>query len=168
LLPSRKDEVSACDGNSSVEDLRRSLAEVRKRNAELQKRLDARPIVYQFAPGDGADCTDLGAEELGGGDDLEDSAVDEAGGNPGPGGPPAAAAGAGWRRLGRRAARRVVRGARLLRRQRHVRSSEQWLRRITHRILQDPLLLWFFYLHLLVLWFVEIRRHTLARPASCS
>uniref|UniRef100_A0A7S1LCE8 Uncharacterized protein n=1 Tax=Alexandrium catenella TaxID=2925 RepID=A0A7S1LCE8_ALECA len=162
LLPPRTPLGGDENGGSSVEELRRALAEIRARNSELQKRLDARPIVYQFAPGDGADCTDLSMEDLGRGD-IEDSTADEAGGAAGPNG--SSSSGAGLQRWARRASRHAVRGAKRLRRQRHVRCVEQWLRRATLRLLQEPLLLWLFYVHVVILWVAELRHQASPRPA---
>jgi len=108
-------------------------------NAALARKLEGRPIVYQFGAGDSA-------EEAEGDGPYADEAAGEGTAAQGQAGVAARC-------------RQALRGARRLRKQKHVHRFEQGLRRLTRELLRRPLLLWLFYAQLIGLWIVEIQRH---------
>jgi len=161
------------------------VAELEASNAALLRQLNSRPIVFQFAPNpeddEDADLDEPPAEDE---DPLAPdperppaassmpprtplgspprglSGSSGSGGPVGGGQPHAVGGGAGggvavvfgsvvW--LRRRCWRTFV----ACRKQRATQSLERQLRTFTRRMLQSPVLLWLFYVHVLVLWFLE-------------
>jgi len=75
-------------------------------------------------------------------------------------------AAAGARRAIRRCPRRTMRCLAACRRQHFVGLAEKQLRSFTRQMLQRPLLLWLFYIHVAVIWTVEIYRQAVNRSIS--
>mmetsp|Transcript_10034 Transcript_10034/g.23622 ORF Transcript_10034/g.23622 Transcript_10034/m.23622 type:complete len:255 (+) Transcript_10034:1-765(+) len=137
------------EAESRLVELEQQLRELQVENSALSRQLSARPIVYQFAP------LPEDAEQVQAGPSEED----DRGGEPQSGGTLLLAwAAAIWCR------RRAAQGLTFCRRQRLAQWWEQSLRSFTRSLLQRPLLLWLFYTHVLVLWFLEFWRQAMSAP----
>mmetsp|Transcript_35410 Transcript_35410/g.90221 ORF Transcript_35410/g.90221 Transcript_35410/m.90221 type:complete len:458 (+) Transcript_35410:2-1375(+) len=149
------------------------LAELEEQNDALKRQLNARPIVFQFAPSpDEDDIDDAALDE----EEEEDDAAEEA-----PPAPLPLQGAMNGAEVPRRASnammrtdtgggiryaamaygacvwckRRTKRGFTFFRKLRQAQSLERTLRGFTRKLLQSPVLLWLFYVHVLVLWCIE-------------
>lgn len=141
-------------GGQRVKELQSRVAELEVQNLALNRRLDARPIVYQFSPlGDEGEEEEADASV----EVVEDGGVAASGSD-----------GVGWQTRARNSVswckRQLGRGFRACRRQPCTKSVERPLKTFTKILLRRPLLLWLFYAHLLMLYVVEIWRQSLSRP----
>ncbi|CAE7756362.1 unnamed protein product, partial [Symbiodinium pilosum] len=113
-------------------------------NMALKRALNQRPIVYQFAPPDaGIDSPDEEAADAVG-------QVEELGS--------AQSITFVGRHVALSCARRCVVVCTQCRKQRWIWGLEHQLRWFTRRVLERPLLMWAFYLHVVVLWCLEAWR----------
>lgn len=143
--------LEADDDTRRVAKLQARLGELEAKNAALQRSLSQRPIVYQFAPVDAG--LDLPEEEP---DDEEAQASASTAST-------ACSLMQGGCRL---AMRRCWRLWTLCRKLKCISAAEKQLRWFTRRLLEKPFLLWVFYLHVAMLWFIEIWRQALAKPLA--
>merc|ERR1711920_754511 len=139
LLP-----AAAVPKKSKSKDPKSRVAELEAQIAELKKKLDARPIVFQFAGADGADGAMTEVE-----DDMTEAEDAEAGGSN--------ASGCSYKT--KRCCRRSCRCINRCRKLRCIRCVEQRLRLFLQILSQRPLLMWLFYLQLIICWSLEISRH---------
>merc|ERR1712039_399432 len=107
---------------------------------ELKKKLDARPIVFQFAGADGGDGAMTEVE-----DDMTEAEDAEAGGS----------TASGCCYMTKRCCRRSCRCINRCRKLRCIRFCEQRLRFFLQILLQRPLLMWLFYVQLIICWSLE-------------
>eukprot|EP00435_Cladocopium_sp_Y103_P045213 s1341_g12.t3 len=143
--------LEADDDTRRVAKLQARLGELEAKNAALQRSLSQRPIVYQFAPVDAG--LDLPEEEP---DDEEAQAS-------------ASTASTAYSLMQggcRLAMRRCWRLWTLCRKLKCISAAENQLRWFTRRLLEKPFLLWVFYVHVAMLWFIEIWRQALAKPLA--
>jgi len=131
------------------------VSELEAENAGLKKQLSSRPIVFQFDPllNDGYGGAPEDAP------DEEDPKAEEAGDS--------GAGGLSCRMFVYLALvvcrRRTYRAYASCRRQRTTKTMERSLRQFTRSMLKNPLLLWLFYVHVLVLWIVEFWRQAVSQ-----
>ncbi|CAE8713351.1 unnamed protein product, partial [Polarella glacialis] len=143
--------------------LQDKLEDLEAQNAALKRRLDSRPIVYQFAEPDAGvedpEAGSLGAEDEDGDFDFNHPPEEAVSGR-------LALRGAALscRRATRNVARSMVKCAVKCRRQPLVWSLDQQLRWLTRLLLKRPLLMWLFYVQLLALWFTEAYRQAASAP----
>eukprot|EP00439_Symbiodinium_sp_Y106_P029263 s2446_g3.t1 len=131
--------------------LQARLGELEAQNAALKRSLNQRPIVYQFAPPDaGIDSPDEQGED----DTLPEAEVVST----------SQSLSAHGQRFAQSLARRCLWFWQHCRKRRWTRGLEQQLRWLTRRILERPFLMWVFYLHVLVLWCLEVWHQALAKP----
>lgn len=146
--------LEADDDTRRVAKLQARLGELEAKNAALQRSLSQRPIVYQFAPVDAG--LDLPEEP----DDEEAQTS------------PASTASTAYSAYSlmqggcRLAMRRCWRLWTLCRKLKCISAAENQLRWFMRRLLEKPFLLWVFYLHVAMLWFIEIWRQALAKPLA--
>ncbi|CAE7948200.1 unnamed protein product, partial [Symbiodinium sp. KB8] len=131
--------------------LQARLGELEAQNAALKRSLNQRPIVYQFAPPDaGIDSPDEQGED----DSLLEVEV--------------VSTSQSFSALGQHFAQSLARRCfwfwQHCRKRRWMWGLEQQLRWLTRRILERPFLMWVFYLHVLVLWCLEVWHQALAKP----
>jgi len=129
------------------------ILELEAQNLDLTRQLNSRPIVYQFAP--------LPADEVDVDGPLDEDV--EVGGAEDTGGPSVRVyiyVAAVWCR------RRSVRGLSQCRKLRFAQSLERSLRAFTRSLLQRPLLLWLFYVHVFALWVIEFWRQAVSQPLA--
>merc|ERR1711974_370594 len=151
------------------------LIELEQQNAALLRQLNARPIVFQFAPApddeDEDDEEAMKPEEHGEEEDAEQPVglarvlTGKSAGGPGGGAEVAHAAPVASLLCGSSVwfKRRLKRVFSLLRKQRQAQNLERVLRTFTRSMLQSPVLLWLFYVHVLVLWFLEAWRQAVSQ-----
>lgn len=140
-----------------VPQLHARVSELEAENAGLKKQLSSRPIVFQFDPllndGYGGAPEDAPDEED---PKAEEEAADDSSTN-----------GLSWTMFLYLALvvcrRRMYRTYASCRRQRTTKTMERSLRQFTRSMLKNPLLLWLFYVHVLVLWIVEFWRQAVSQ-----
>ncbi|CAE7553837.1 unnamed protein product, partial [Symbiodinium necroappetens] len=149
-----KDVEEAAEAEAEAETrpwLQARLGELEAQNAALKRSLNQRPIVYQFAPPDaGIDSPDEQGED----DSLLEVEV--------------VSTSQSFSALGQHFAQSLARRClwfwQHCRKRRWMWGLEQQLRWLTRRILERPFLMWVFYLHVLVLWCLEVWHQALAKP----
>lgn len=160
--------------SAEVQILEIRVAELEEQNAAMLRQLNARPIVFQFAPEpeeedddarparqDDVDEEDLAPERL-----AATGPLKQANARP-PGADAAAPAPAAAAVLGAlvQCSKRSKRCFAALRKQRQAKNLERMLRHFTKSMLKSPALLWFWYAHVLVLWFLEVWRQAVSTQA---
>lgn len=181
-------DTAVDDGSVStmqVSELRARVLELEEQIANLNRQLQARPIVFQYSGGDDLDDEDVmeqveaasaaaaaaaARRALGGfGRDREGAASggslpDDFSGSEGrdAGGSPLLVAYAAFLRCRQHGSH----GFRACRRQRVAQTVEKSLRLFTRSLLQRPLLLWLFYAHVLILWMMEGWRQAASQSIS--